>query len=325
MTPTHRSLVILVALVVTTPGAVAQPVAISLTSNRVAVAGGGEAAVKVSDSQSGEARWTQKLLPLTLGAKSTPIESVSALAFSPDGKSLAVGGGTLYHGHVALLDAATGKLLWVQRDVGGTESVCLAFSGDGKTICAGDAFEVARLLDAKTGESKRALDASGVTSVALSADGKLVAGACKVTGGGEKVRREVRLWDAESGKLLHALPDASGAIAFSPDGQTLATAGDAATVCLWGVKAGRLRRSVKGKPASVLAFSPDGKMLVAVEGPAGPWSLFDVEKAEKLRTVQDDAVETAAFSADGKSITTWSSKSGSKQREVAKLLSDAAR
>ena len=82
-----------------------------------------------------------------------------------------MGGGELYHGYLGLLDVATGKLLWVKRDVGETDHVCVAFSQDGKTICTGDAYKVARLIDAKTGESRRALDANGVTSVALSADG----------------------------------------------------------------------------------------------------------------------------------------------------------
>jgi WD40 repeat protein len=209
-----------------------------------------------------------------------------------------------------LLDGATGKLLWLKRDIGYIHQVSVAFSPDGKTVCAGVAGAGATLIDSRTGEAKRRLEANGVTAVVFSPDGKQVAAACQDARGRDKGGHEARLWDAETGKLLRALPDASGAIAFSPDGKMLATARNDAAVCLWDVKTGDLKKAVKGKPASLLVFSPDGKTLAAVEGRAGPLSLFDVEKGEKLRAWQNDGVDAAAFSADGKSITTWTRSAG---------------
>src|SRR5262249_10573425 len=147
--PTH----LLLSLALTSPAAfgqkaAAQPAALSFAGEKVAVAGGQRGAVEVLSLAKGEVQWTRKLLPLTAGERTTPLAEGSSLACSPDGKTLAVGGGVLYHGHVAALDAATGKLLWVSRDVGPQQQVSLAFSPDGKSVCAGSLGGAARLLDA---------------------------------------------------------------------------------------------------------------------------------------------------------------------------------
>src|SRR5262245_31780978 len=187
-----RTLLALVALLALGQEVHAQTAAFAPAADRVALGGRDRGAVQVQDP-SGKVRWTQELLGLTVGGKTTPLVAVSALAFSPDGTKLAVGGGVLYHGHVALLDAATGKLLWIRRDIGRQEQVSVAFSPDGKALAAGSLGGPAVLLDAGTGEVRRRFAAKGVESVSFSPDGKRMAAGCRDATNSDNVRSEVRL------------------------------------------------------------------------------------------------------------------------------------
>ena len=103
------------------------------------------------------------------------VEGVKSVAFSPDGKTLASGGGDNV---IHLWAIGTGKRKMTL--VGHTHWVfSLAFSPDGKTLASGSVDSDIRLWDPHTGQHKKTLTGHGdwVRSIAFSPDGKtLVSG-----------------------------------------------------------------------------------------------------------------------------------------------------
>ena len=84
----------------------------------------------------------------------------------------------------------------------------------------------------------------------------------------------VHLWDAKTGKLKHTLPEhfqEVTSMAFSGDGETLATGSQDDTICLWDVKTGSHKRIFTGHTDSVLsiAFSPDSTTLATASNGDG--------------------------------------------------------
>ncbi|MFL5342396.1 MAG: WD40 repeat domain-containing protein [Gemmataceae bacterium] len=112
-------------------------------------------------------------------------------------------------------------------------------------------------------------------AVAVSPDGKYVAAASDWT---------VRLWDAARGRELTTLAGHRGqvtALAFSPDGRTLASGSRDKVVRFWSIDEGAAvpRRSYEWPAGAVyaLAFSSDG-LLAAVAGDAGSLIVWDVDE-----------------------------------------------
>ncbi|MFI9583955.1 helix-turn-helix domain-containing protein [Streptomyces sp. NPDC052236] len=164
-------------------------------------------------------------------------QSVRAVAFTPDGRTLAVvdigAGGE----QVTLLDAATGR---AQRTIkpGARSPLSLAFSPDGHTLAtASGSNGVVKTWDARTGQLQDSFSVSGqVASLAFSSDGRTLA-ASSVRG--------VQLWDLATSQARITLPTRSpAAVAFSPDGRTLAISAGS-SVGLWNVDLPNPARAIR--------------------------------------------------------------------------------
>ncbi|MFO0927389.1 MAG: WD40 repeat domain-containing protein [Gemmataceae bacterium] len=150
---------------------------------------------------------------------------VRLVAFHPDGRTLATVAQRKKESELRLWDVADGKLR--QRWPLGVIGVrSLGFADGGRLLVVGGrSGDTGRLLvvDSATGEVVRQRDGDAWESLACDPAGARLALA-SLTG-------ETTLRDTESGTAALTVPTAARAIAFSPDGQRLATANRAIT--LW--------------------------------------------------------------------------------------------
>lgn len=138
-----------------------------------------------------------------------------ALAFAPDDRTLAVRSGD---GAILLWDSVDGTERILCR-VPWLAAAPLTFAEHGRFLAfAADFQGQADVWDVATGQRLAVLNAgSELRSLAFAPGGRVLAAACK--------DGRIRLWDAPSGRLIRMVPISDEpimAIAFSPDGRTLA-------------------------------------------------------------------------------------------------------
>jgi len=232
--------------------------------------------------------------------------SVSGLAYSPDGTRLATGS---YDRTVVVWDTGGRVIARLMGHTGWVHAV--AFSPNGNLLASAGGDSVVRVWDVSTNREILNLSMQGyygwISHVAVSPDGRRLA-----TGGDNP-----RVWDGRTGQLLLTLFGhkeghsesmgrailAAFAIGYSPDGSRLATGSVDSTAIIWDAITGRRLLTLKGHTAQVeaLAFSPDGKRVVTGGGDSKV-IVWDADSGRALLTLakHTDAIFAVAYSRDGK-------------------------
>jgi WD40 repeat protein len=245
--------------------------------------------------------------------RTIPIKSAGALAFSADGRLLAIAHGAIKDAAVTLWD------LEGQRPLGTLALAAeqaqyvqhLAFSPDGRTLASADVDGAVVLWDAQRrqplGPSLTPGEQGVVTTLAFSRDGRLL-----VAGGfiARDLTGKVILVDvARRQRLTTPLPDeSSSAAAVSPDGRLLASGQHGGEIILWDLqRRKRLGAPLGGHHGTVtsLAFSPDGRTLASAGDDKSVvlWAV-DGRQASRMVAFNEHAypVQSVAFSPDGRAV-----------------------
>ena len=159
------------------------------------------------------------------------------LAFSPDGKSIAVGlrdskavGKGLWGGKFVIIESETGKLLHKHTNLRILHTA--VFSPDGSSILTGSADQVARLWDASTGKVLQEFKghSGAITSVAFSPEGKFI-----LTG---SFNGTITVWDKETGQELREFKKHTSsilALALNAEGTSMISVSAHGTIIRWGI------------------------------------------------------------------------------------------
>ncbi len=237
---------------------------------------------------------------------------VTAVAFSPDGKTLV---SASHDSTVRFWDPATGKQIRQiqvpdaspeqrdpdrQRGIHHGGVLAIAFSPSGRWLASGSSDGMVRIWDAATGKEQHALRGHGreVYSVVFSPDGKVLA-----SGSNDHT---IRLWDPVSGEPLQPREGHDGPVwnlTVSPDGRRAAVVCGDRSVRLWDLATGQLLQTLRGHSDLVYstAFSPDGLVLASASADQTV-RLWSTATGRELRQLpkQRRAVYSVAFALQGR-------------------------
>jgi WD40 repeat protein len=240
---------------------------------------------------------------------------VCSLAFSPDGRTLAISGCS----EVEFIEVASGQnLLTLRGEPIVQGATYMVFSPDGKTLAMADrACHNIQFWDPATGQRLRTLTLTYDEgyyrgNVAFSPDGKLLAfSTCTERGNYyDCLKSEILFWDLSTGQLSrrwttcegNACPPTGWEAAFSPDWKMLVTYSNSGPVSVYDLASGQILQTITvsfGR-LPIVVFSPDGKTLAI--GHEEGVQLWDPATGQLIRDF--DAVwgeiVGVVFSPDGK-------------------------
>lgn len=252
----------------------------------------------------------------------------NVFALSPDGRTLASGGGGAGWGSIHFYDVTTRKLLRTIEDertaerndllnlrIGTSTSHkgisgsvrSLSFRPDGKTLASGHSDGNIRFWSVDTDELLRTFmgHASGGENVAFHPNGKTLASSGRLDG-------TLRIWDADTGKMIHTLTGHTGWIhnfSFSPDGKMLASASHDETIRIWDGTTGEHLYTLTGHTGAVysVSFHPNGRTIASVSEDS-TLRIWDATTGAFLRTLTRHTgwVESVSFSPDGRTLASGS-------------------
>jgi WD40 repeat protein len=234
---------------------------------------------------------------------------VRCLAYSPDGQRLAIGGAD--------------RVLHVRDRLGRSDAedttdpllsrTNLAVSADGRRLFSLGSGTALRVWDTTSGQAAGGLEGSPLLrAFALGADGTRLAASLAREEDGEAV---LGVYDAATGKRLAALEGQRGpvtALALSPDGKAVATAGfQSDDVWLWDAGSGTptllVPSVVEGCSVEGLAFDPKSRYVavagvdfLATGGSDGRVVLWDVAGRERFRQFDGGALAVAFHPSGGR-------------------------
>jgi WD40 repeat protein len=236
-----------------------------------------------------------------------------SVAFSPGGKTLALGGG---NGRVQIRKVEDGSLIETVEHPCSVEQV--AFSSDGQILVSMCQNESVRLWRVDDGALLQSFQGESVNEFEVSPDGNLMA---------YSTMEKLYLVNIKDGKAIHQLQLKYGAdeLAFTPDGLILAS-GSVDGVRLWQVKDGALLQTLEHDTiVDSLTFTPDGRVLISVSN--GIIHFWNVEDGAHIKTFGGfvGSVSDAVFSPDGKilasgsndgTLSLWQVNMGSLERTI---------
>lgn len=213
--------------------------------------------------------WT---LERELEGKDLFADRVNAVRFSPDGKTLATGGGELSRsGDIIIFDVVSGKPTQTWQERHADTVLSLDFSPDGKRLASGAADKIAKVTDIASGKQVNAFEGHThhVLGVAFRSDGRVLATAGadgivlswdmlmgerkkKIEGWTKEVTslqfigatnqivtsagdNRVRIVTDEGGEIrsIANLPDYMQASVSTPNGSTIIAGGEDSILRLW--------------------------------------------------------------------------------------------